>query len=72
VKKKGGKGNKKQTEKGRKDNKKTETQKGEKGRIKRKRKSKHKKAIKEKESKIKVLTHELLASTLPYLMLTPW
>jgi hypothetical protein len=25
-----------------------------------------------KESKIKVLAHELLASTLSYLMLTPW
>jgi hypothetical protein len=31
-----------------------------------------KKVIKEKESKIKVLTHELLASTLSYLMLAIW
>jgi hypothetical protein len=31
-----------------------------------------KKTIKEKKSKIKVLTHELLASTLSYLMLTYW
>jgi hypothetical protein len=33
---------------------------------------KTKKAIKEKEPKIKVLTHELLAFTLSYLMLAPW
>jgi hypothetical protein len=31
-----------------------------------------KKAIKENEPKIKVLTHELLAFTLSYLMLAPW
>jgi hypothetical protein len=31
-----------------------------------------KKAIKEKESKIKILSHKLLASTLSYLMLAPW
>jgi hypothetical protein len=31
-----------------------------------------KKAIKEKEPKIKVQTHELLAFTLSYLMLAPW
>jgi hypothetical protein len=31
-----------------------------------------KKAIKGKEPKIKVLAHELLASTLSYLMLAPW
>jgi hypothetical protein len=31
-----------------------------------------KKAIKEKEPKIKVLAHELLASALTYLMLAPW
>jgi hypothetical protein len=31
-----------------------------------------KKAIKMKEPKIKVLAHELLASTLSYLMLAPW
>jgi hypothetical protein len=31
-----------------------------------------KKAIKEKELKIKVLSHELLASTLFYLMVAPW
>jgi hypothetical protein len=31
-----------------------------------------KKAIKEKELNIKVLSHELLASTLSYLMLAPW
>jgi hypothetical protein len=31
-----------------------------------------KKAIKEKELKIKILAHELLASTLSYLMLAPW
>jgi hypothetical protein len=30
------------------------------------------KAIKEKEPKIKVLAHELLASTFSYLMLAPW
>jgi hypothetical protein len=31
-----------------------------------------KKAIKEKERKIKILAHELLASTLSYLMLALW
>jgi hypothetical protein len=31
-----------------------------------------KKTIKEKEPKIKVQGHELLASTLSYLMLAPW
>jgi hypothetical protein len=31
-----------------------------------------KKAIKKKESKIKFLAHELLASTLSYLMLAHW
>jgi hypothetical protein len=31
-----------------------------------------KKATKEKEYKIKILTHELLAFTLSYLMLAPW
>jgi hypothetical protein len=31
-----------------------------------------KKAIKEKEPKINVLTHELLPFTLSYLMLAPW
>jgi hypothetical protein len=31
-----------------------------------------KKAIKEKEPKIKVQTHELLASTLSYLLLALW
>jgi hypothetical protein len=30
------------------------------------------KTIKEKELKIKVLEHELLAFTLSYLMLAPW
>jgi hypothetical protein len=30
------------------------------------------KTIKKKEPKIKVPTHELLANTLSYLMLTPW
>jgi hypothetical protein len=43
--------------------------KGDKGRIKRKEKTK---AIKQEEPKIKVLAHKLLASTLSYLMLTPW
>jgi hypothetical protein len=37
---------------------------GDKGRIKRRKKNLHKKTIKEEESKIKVLAHELLASTL--------
>jgi hypothetical protein len=32
----------------------------------------NKKAIKEKESKINVLSYELLAFTLFYLMLAPW
>jgi hypothetical protein len=55
---------------------KNQTEKGEKI-IKHKAKSKKgkknfdKKAIKE-EPKIKVLTHELLAFTLSYLMLAPW
>jgi hypothetical protein len=49
----------------RKDNK-TLSQKSEKGRGKT-----WQKAINEKEPKIKVLTHELLASTLSYLMLAP-
>jgi hypothetical protein len=31
-----------------------------------------KKTIKKKESKIKVLAHELLVFTLSYLMLDPW
>jgi hypothetical protein len=31
-----------------------------------------KKTIKEKESEIKVLAHELLVFTLSYLMLAPW
>jgi hypothetical protein len=31
-----------------------------------------KKTINEKEPKIKILTHELLAFTLSYLMLAPW
>jgi hypothetical protein len=38
---------------------------------KKKEKNQHKKVIKEKEPKIKVPTHELLTSTLSYLMLTP-
>jgi hypothetical protein len=31
-----------------------------------------KKTIKEKEPKIKVMAHELLAFTLSYLMVAPW
>jgi hypothetical protein len=58
---------KNQIEKRRKDNK-TLNQKNEKGWEK----NFDKKAIKEKEPKIKVLTHELLAFTLAYLMLAPW
>jgi hypothetical protein len=58
---------KNQIEKRRKDNK-TLNQKNEKGWEK----NFDKKAIKEKEPKIKVLAHELLAFTLSYLMLAPW
>jgi hypothetical protein len=68
VKKKGKtKGDKKPNKKRRKDNK-TLSQK------KRKRGSEIflTKGNKRKEPKIKVLTHELLASTLSYLMLAPW
>jgi F0F1-type ATP synthase assembly protein I len=50
--------NKKSNIKRRKDNK--------------KRKSKHKKTIKKDEINVMVLTHELLASTLFYQILTPW
>jgi hypothetical protein len=50
--------NKKSNIKKRKDNK--------------KRKSKHKKTIKEDGINVMVLTHELLASTLSYQILTPW
>jgi hypothetical protein len=51
------KGNKKTNRKGRKGKKRKIT----------------KKAIKEEEpNKIKIMLHELLASTLSYLMLTPW
>jgi hypothetical protein len=57
---------KKPNRKRRKDNK-TLSQKTKKGR-----KKLDKKTIKEKEPKIKVLAHELLASTLFYLMLVPW
>jgi hypothetical protein len=60
------KDDKKPNRKRRKDNK-TLSQKNEKGQ-----KKLDKKAIKEKEPKIKVLTHELLAFTLSYLMLAPW
>jgi hypothetical protein len=60
--------NKNQFDKTRKDNK-TLSQ-------KRKRKGAGKKTLtednKKKESKIKLSAHELLASTLFYLMLTPW
>jgi hypothetical protein len=61
------KGDKKQNRKRRKGNK-TLSQKN--GRIKRK--DFDKKAIKEKEPKIKVLTHELLTFTFSYLILAPW
>jgi hypothetical protein len=61
--------NKNQFDKRRKDNK-TLRKKSEKGRKKGK---KHwQKTIKKKESNIKVPAHELLASTLSYLMLAPW
>jgi hypothetical protein len=60
---------KKPNRKRRKGNK---TPKNEKGRIKRRRKNFVKKVIKEKEPKIKVLTHELLVFTLSYLMLASW
>jgi hypothetical protein len=60
---------KKPNRKRRKGNK---TPKNEKGRIKRRRKNFDKKVIKEKEPKIKVLTHELLVFTLSYLMLASW
>jgi hypothetical protein len=46
------------------------TKKSKNGRIKRK--NSYKKVIKEKGPKIKVLTHELLAYTVSYLMLAPW
>jgi hypothetical protein len=46
---------------------KTLSQKSEKGREKL-----DKKTVKEKEPKIKVMTHELLVSTLSYLMLVSW
>jgi hypothetical protein len=61
---------KKQNQKRRKGNK-TLSKKNEKGWIKRK-KYFDKKTIKEKEPKIKVLAHELLASTLSYLIPAPW
>jgi hypothetical protein len=61
------KGDKKSNQKRRKGNK-TLTQKSVKGQEK----QLNKKAIKKKESKIRVLAHELLAFTLSYLMLTPW
>jgi hypothetical protein len=60
---------KKPNRKRRKGNK---TPKNEKGRIKRRRRNFVKKVIKEKEPKIKVLTHELLVFTLSYLMLASW
>jgi hypothetical protein len=60
-------GNKKPNKKRRKDNQ--TLKKSEKGQIKRK---KTLIVIKEKEMKIKVLTHKLLYSTLFYLMLAPW
>jgi hypothetical protein len=52
-------------------NKKTETQKRWQRTNKKKERKLYKKTIKE-ESKIKVLAHKLLASTLSYLMLTHW
>jgi hypothetical protein len=58
-------GNKKNLKR-RKDNE-TLSQKSEKGG-----KKHNKTAIKKMEPKIKVLAHELLASTLSYLMLAPW
>jgi hypothetical protein len=58
------KGDKKSNQKRRKDNKML-SQKAKKD------EKLDKKAIKEKEPKIKVLSHELLAFTLSYLMLTP-
>jgi hypothetical protein len=39
---------------------------------KRQKKNFDKKTIKEREAKIKILTHELLAFTLSYLMIAPW
>jgi hypothetical protein len=62
---------KNQTEKGRKDNK-TLSKIKWRGTNKKKKKNSDKKVIKEKEPKIKILTHELLAFTLSYLMLAPW
>jgi hypothetical protein len=59
-------GDKKPNQKRRKGNK-TLSQKSEKGW-----KKLDKNAIKEKELKINVLSHELLTFTLSYLMLTPW
>jgi hypothetical protein len=61
------KGDKNQIKKRRKGNK-TLSQKSEKG----VEKNFDKNVMKEKEPKIKVLTNELLASTLFYLMLAPW
>jgi hypothetical protein len=65
-----------------KGDKKTKPKKGEneiktlrkkqKGVNKNKKRNSDKKAIKEKEPKIKVLAHKLLASTLSYLMLALW
>jgi hypothetical protein len=62
---------KNQTEKGRKDNK-TLSKIKWRGTNKKKKKNSDKKVIKDKEPKIKILTHELLAFTLSYLMLAPW
>jgi hypothetical protein len=64
------KGDKKPNQKRGKDNKTLSHKKSKKRQIKRKKNS-DKKAIKEKEPKIKILAHELLASTLFYLMLAP-
>jgi hypothetical protein len=59
---------KNQIEKRRKGNRTLSQKKNKKGR----KKNFDKKSIKEKEPKIKVLAHELLASTLSNLILAPW
>jgi hypothetical protein len=64
-------GDKKPNKKRRKDNK-TLSQKSEKGQVKRGSEKNLTKDNKRKEPKIKILAHELLASTLSYLILALW
>jgi hypothetical protein len=64
-------GNEKTKPKRRKDNKSLRHNKKVKRGEKKKKKNSDKKTIKEKEPNIKVLPHELVASTLSYLILAP-